>query len=125
MRKERYRDYAVAAITDWLGAGEPGVDACKRMYKGATRADMIAAACAVSMVTKTAPDAGEAVRAVYGNMAGGARRGEITARVVRFAMDRYVGERQVWEWLARVRREFAQARGLRCERMDTNNARKT
>ena len=101
------------------------MDACKRMYKGATRADMIAAACAVSMVTKTAPDAGEAVRAVYGNMAGGARRGEITARVVRFAMDRHVGERQVWEWLGRVRREFAQARGLRCERVDTNNARKT
>lgn len=111
MIKEVYRDYATAAICAWSGAGCPNPAESMRLYDGAVLADMVACYTAFRLVGLTMPDACDAALYVY--TPGRIRRGELTSRVTRFAVDHYLSERQVWERLAKVRREFARQRGLR------------
>lgn len=40
---------------------------------------------------------------------------EITGRVIRFSAERYISERQVYNYLSRARRLFSSLRGLRSE----------
>lgn len=113
MIKEPYRDYATAAFRAWAAAGRPSAEVCKKEYRGAVRSDFLAC----DLVRAEIPaEIWEAVEEVYLTTAGERiAKGEISSRVVRYAMRHYVAERQVWERLAVARREFARRRGLRVE----------
>lgn len=111
MKKEPYRDYATAAIIAWSAAGCPSAEESRKRFRGAEYADMAACARAFDNIRLTLPDACTAALLIY--VPGRMGKGELTGRVERFAMEHYLSERQVWERLAKVRKEFAKERGLR------------
>ena len=113
MKKEAYRDYATAAIRAWAAAGRPSAEVCQKRFTGAVRADMEACALVFRELEAVSPEICRAAEAVYmADPAVPLKKGELTGRVLRFSMGEYVSERQVWEWLAKVRRAFAETRGL-------------
>ena len=113
MIKEPYRDYATEAFRLWAAAECPTVDESRKRYTGAIRADFVACA---EVMRDSEPETAAIVRAVY--MARPREKpgkGEISGRVLRYSMEHYLSERQVWERLADARMEFARRRGLRVE----------
>lgn len=114
MKKESYRDYATAAYRLWAAAGRPSAEICRQTYTGAELADMLACTAAFAELLTASPEICRAVEAVYlVDPSGKLQRGDLTGRVLRFSMEEFISERQVWEWLAKARRSFARHRGLR------------
>ena len=117
MIKTKYRDYATAAFREWALWGCPvgtGMPSGSDELSKAKRADMKACGMCMQTLTKTGRgDICEAVKAVYMERPGEKlTRGELSARVVKFSLCRYVAERQVYEWLNVACREFARIRGI-------------
>ena len=110
MKKEPYRDYATRAIMAWSAAGCPAEAECRR-FTGAEKADMRACALAFDKLRLRNPEMCTCALLIY--LPRKLTRGELTGRVVRYSVEHYISERQVWEWLAAVRREVALQRGLR------------
>lgn len=111
MKKEPYRDYATAAIMAWSAAGCPSDEDSRKRFRGAELADMRACAVAFGNLKLRNPEICTCALLVY--LPGKTWRGELTDRVVRYSTEHFISERQVWEYLALVRREFALQRGLR------------
>ena len=119
MKKDITRDYAVSAFRLWARLGYPSAEALKISGEGdfALLADV--AACERCFRLLEHEEGGlicAAVREVY--MRNPSRRlykREITGRVIRFSAERYISERQVYNYLSRARRLFSSLRGLRSE----------
>lgn len=121
MKKTFYRDYATAAFRLWSAEGCPTVDSLRtkkwRKTDKAKREDLLACAVCMEQMQEMGKEfICAAVRAVY--MAEPGReltRGDITGRVIKFALACPASERQVYNWLYTACVEFANARGLRVE----------
>lgn len=141
MRKDHIRDYATAAFRFWAGVGCPTYDeACERISAKAKRrgegmdsalvsafvaaelskaeaelADIKACSEAfVELLTHGKECVCSAVREIY--MAYPRKKlakGELSGRVVRFSMENYYSERQVYYFLTEACEVFAKKRGLR------------
>ena len=113
---KRDRDRAMGAFRRWARAGCPGPDQIRRNTKGA--ADLLACASVFAMLTSdrgrknfAAEDIARAVREVYMiDPCRQMRPGDVTLRVRRLAVERYVSERMVYFWLARARKMWIRAR---------------
>lgn len=143
MRKDNIRDYATEAFRFWARHGCPsyeeaverikrrainrafGIDPEKALiYAEAEVEKASAGLCdimACSQVFTTLDDTGrglvcEAVRAVYMTEPWKIpKRGELSARVLAFALEIPLSERQVYQYLKQARELFAAVRGLRLE----------
>lgn len=115
---KRDRARATDAFRRWARAGCPAADEIRGSTKGA--ADL--KACASVFVTLwamqrgrknfAAEDIARAVREVYMvDPCRPMRPGDVTLRVRRLAVERYVSERMVYFWLAKARRMWIRARG--------------
>ncbi len=143
MKKDKTRDYATAAFAYWARHGCPtyeeavqrvrtkamhragGIDQKKAQAYADAEVDKVAAGlCDILACEQTfqlLEESGRqavcgAVRAVY--MVDPWRKpktNEISGRVLRFAMETPLSERQVWHYLSDARRIFALFRGLRVD----------
>ena len=119
MKKDITRDYAVSAFRLWARLGYPSAEALKISGEGdfALLADV--AACEKCFRLLENEEGGlicDAVREVYmRNPSRGLYKREITGRVIRFSAERYISERQVYNYLSRARRLFSSLRGLRSD----------
>ena len=116
-KRDQDRDRATEAFRRWARAGCPGADEIRGNTKDA--ADM--KACASVFVTLwamqrgrknfAAEDIARAVREIYMvEPSRPIRPGDVTLRVRRLAVERYVSERMVYYWLAMARRMWILAR---------------
>lgn len=120
------RDYAVSAFRYWARVGCPEYDETVNRIalhghdpdaESAKIADILACAETFRRLEESGRTViRDAVRAVY--MAVPERqpsRKELTARVLAYAQEAYVVERQVWRYLAEACTVFAECRGLRTD----------
>lgn len=128
MKKEPFRDCATNAFRLWAAIGMPTfaevMDKIQREDGWETWAEEHAGglydirACELvwEKVGADKPHVRDAVRAVYMHEPHRPLRyREIGHLVVRFSYEYSVSERQVWNWLAEAREEFAVMRGIRVE----------
>jgi hypothetical protein len=113
MKKDLVRDYATEAFRAYARMGCP-VDLV-HTGDAALDADITAVQRTVRHFQADGREGiADAVRAVYFAAPGAElRRGDISARVERFAAEYYASVPSVYRWLGRARRRFALERGLR------------
>ncbi len=121
MRKNNIRDYATAAFAFWGRCGCPSCEEIERRCREWTKAerlDLCACAFTFSLLEKKGEgEICDAVREVYiADLSDKVRRGDISAKVVKFSMKAYVSERQVYNWLRDACVIFAKYRHLRLEK---------
>lgn len=127
MKKESYRDCATNAFRLWAALGKPTYsEAMERISAlGDEREiarhmgglyDILACEREWGVLMESKPYICDCVEFVYMHEPNrGIRYREIGSLVLRFSVERCVSERQVWNWLAEAREEYAIARGMRIE----------
>lgn len=128
MKKESFRDCATNAFRLWASLGMPtfaevmdkiqredGWEMWAEEHAGGLY-DIRACELVWEKLSADKPHVRDAVKEVYMHEPNRPLRyREIGSLVVRFSYDHSVSERQVWNWLAEAREEFAVLRGLRVE----------
>ena len=124
MKKECYRDYATDAFRLWAALKKTTYEEFVRGIENeneagesvATLYDILACEITWERLKNRNELICKAVEEVYMcEPKRPIRSHEIGARVRRFAFEQSVCERQVWNWLAEARKEFAKNRGLRVD----------
>ncbi|MBQ8005869.1 MAG: hypothetical protein IJ303_06125 [Clostridia bacterium] len=121
MRKEDYRDYATHMFRIYAAWGCRDADAVRTIL--GTDLDkrhepMLSDIAIVNAYLELCRKNGkkhiaDAVSAVYfAQPKRTLRRGDISARALRFALDYHISEKQVYAWLREARRAVAGAKGL-------------
>ena len=113
MKKDLIRDYATEAFRTYARLGCPS--STVSTGDAALDADITAVQRTLRQIVADGGDGiVAAVRAVYFTAAEREiAKGDISARVERFAAEYYVSVRSVYGWLQKARLRFAKERGLR------------
>lgn len=127
MKKESYRDCATNAFRLWAALGKPtyaeviarveqlGDENEIAVHMGGLY-DILACERVWNRLMSEKPYICDCVEYVYMHEPNrGIRYREIGSLVLRFSVENHVSERQVWNWLAEAREEYAVARGMRIE----------
>lgn len=128
MKKESYRDCATNAFRLWAALGKPSYEEAAERLADAVGGedemaehmgglyDILACVRVWEKIGREKPYICDCVEFVYMHEPNrGLRYREIGSLVLRFSVERHVSERQVWNWLAEAREEYAVMRGMRVE----------
>ena len=127
MIKDFTRDYATAAFRMWASMGCPSYETAAEQLKKKENAqdvlrgkhsaelyDILACEETFAVLDKNRKYISNAVREVYMiDPTHEPKRGEVTARVLRYALEVPASEVQVYRWLRSARELFCEFRGLR------------
>ena len=127
MQKDSVRDYITTAFRIYSALGRPDENTINSMSRStATKLDLLAVDKTIKKLCKNNQiNAYRAIEAVYfPEPTKQLKKNEIHNRVIAFATENFVSERNVWYWLKQAIHTCAKFRGLNtsplCEIVDDN-----